>query len=245
MAVKAGNRLLQVGIKTSGGIKWRMSKDYKRFMPNFSHGTAGIAYYLACLYERTGEKRFLEGAVKGAEHLLSIAYKKDDQCLVYHFTPEGEKRYYLGWCHGPVGTGRLFYILYKATGKKSWLEWLKRGAYSIMVSGIPEKETPGFWNNVSICCGTAGVALYFHRLNRTLKDKTYGQFATRMAKSLLGKPTQDGKGLKWMNAEFRKRPEFLVAQPGFMQGAAGIGYSLLKLASSGKRRHIILPDVPY
>ena len=32
----------------------------ERLMPNFSHGTAGIAYFLARLYEETHDKAFLD-----------------------------------------------------------------------------------------------------------------------------------------------------------------------------------------
>lgn len=33
------------------GLSWPMSPDYPRLMPNFSHGTAGTAYFLSRLYE--------------------------------------------------------------------------------------------------------------------------------------------------------------------------------------------------
>ena len=36
--------------------------------------------------------------------------------------------------------------------------WVGRGARGISSSGIPERRTAGFWNNVSVCCGNAGVA---------------------------------------------------------------------------------------
>ena len=46
------------------------------------------------------------------------------------------------------------------------------------------------------------------------------------------------KGLRWVQAEHRVRPELLVAQTGYMQGAAGIGMWLLRLdAAEHKPRH--------
>jgi hypothetical protein len=36
--------------------------------------------------------------------------------------------------------------------------------------------------------------------------------------------TPGGKGLRWVQAEHRVRPELLVAQTGYMQGAAGSAF---------------------
>jgi lantibiotic modifying enzyme len=60
MAIAAGHRLVETAITTDKGIKWLMSpQDSARqfYMPNFSHGTAGVCYFLARLYEETGEKK--------------------------------------------------------------------------------------------------------------------------------------------------------------------------------------------
>ena len=43
LAAKAGRRLLALGRREAGGLKWAMSPEFPRLMPNFSHGTAGIA----------------------------------------------------------------------------------------------------------------------------------------------------------------------------------------------------------
>jgi hypothetical protein len=68
-----------------------------------------------------------------------------------------------------------------------------------------------------------------------------------MTVHLLKKAIMDEKGLKWIQAEHRVRPDFLVAQTGLMQGAAGIGLWLLKLDSfeKGKRERIFFPDSPF
>src|SRR5207253_5943577 len=130
------------------------------------HGTAGNAYFLASLYLETKDRAFLEAALAGASYLKAVAKTQGDVCLVFHHEPEGEDLFYLGWCHGPTGTARLFYRLYQATGDREWLDWVKRSARAILASGIPEKRPPGFWNNVSQCCGSAGVAEFFLDLHR-------------------------------------------------------------------------------
>ena len=60
-------------------MRWSMSATYLRDMPNFSHGTAGICYFLATLHQeldksdQAGDDRFLHAAEAGTAYLLTIA----------------------------------------------------------------------------------------------------------------------------------------------------------------------------
>ncbi len=224
-----------------------MDPSFPRLMPNFSHGTAGIAYFLAALYQETKNRAFLDAALAGAKYLLSIAKTEGESCLIFHDEPDNKGLYYLGWCHGPVGTARLFYLLSEATGDKTWLDWVRRSANSLLQSGIPEQETPGFWNNAGICCGLAGVGEFFLDLYRALGDAAYLEFSKRVASRLLAKATVEEGRMFWVQAEHRTRPDFLFAQTGYMQGAAGIGTFLLRLASADreKGRRVVFPDTPF
>ena len=134
LAVRAGRRLLELGKSEAGGLKWAMSPTFARLMPNFSHGTAGIAYFLATLHQETKDKAFLEGALAGASYIKAIAKTEGDVCLVFHHEPEedGKNLFYLGYCHGPAGTARLWYRLWQATGDKAWLEWMNKSARGIL-----------------------------------------------------------------------------------------------------------------
>jgi lantibiotic modifying enzyme len=247
MAVRVGDRLIEVGIPSGEGTKWAMDPQYPRLMPNFSHGTAGIAYFLACLYQKTGEKRFLDAALSGARYPQSVAKTDGDVCLVFHHEPEGEDLFYLGWCHGPVGTARLFYRLCQVTDDKEWMEWVEKGARGILESGIPEQENPGFWNNVGVCCGSAGVAEFFLSLYRITHKQEYLDFAGRLTDQIMKKATLDESGMRWIQAEHRSRPDFLQAQTNLMQGAAGIGLWLLHWMEHkrGEEPLIVLPDNPF
>lgn len=157
-AAQAGQRLIELGKPENGGLTWMLTAE--RNMPNFSHGTAGITYFLTSLYADTKRKEFLDAALAGAKHLLSIANTEGDQCLIFHADPDGKDRYYLGWCHGPAGTARTFYRLYQVTGDKQWMDWTRRSMKRLLTSGIPEKRTEGFWDNVGWCCGSAAVAQF-------------------------------------------------------------------------------------
>jgi len=223
-AAAAADRLLALGKSRNGGLDWAMDPSYPRLMPNFSHGTAGIAFFLARLHEAGGDKKYLEAAEAGARYLQSVS---NDDGLIFHNEPDGKDLYYLGWCHGPVGTAHLVIRLAKIGENQAWLAWVRKSARTLMSSGIPEKTLPGFWNNAGICCGLAGMADFFLHQALAEKNKDYAGFGERLVERLMAKATRDEAGLRWVQAEHRTKPDLLVAQTGLMQGAAGIGLVLL------------------
>jgi lantibiotic modifying enzyme len=247
LAKRAGDRLVELARKDAGGEKWAMTPKFPRLMPNFSHGTAGIAYFLATLSAETGEKVFLDHAIAGAKYLQSVAKTEGDICLIFHNEPDGKDLYYLSWCHGPAGTARLFYRLYQITKNDHWMDWVNKSARGVMSTGIPEQRTPGYWNNVSQCCGDAGVAMFFFDIARPTRRPEYMEFARKVTEYLLSKGTRDETGLRWVQAENRTQPDKVVAQTGYMQGAAGMGMLLLRVDGMSRRRRLgtILPDNPF
>ncbi len=247
LAAKAGDRLLELAEPSEHGALWKMDPKFPRLMPNFSHGTAGVAYFLARLYDETKDRRYLTAAESGARHLLAIADQQGESCRIHHHTPGGEDLFYLGWCHGPTGTARLFFQLFKVTGDRRWMEAVRKSANALLTSGIPEARTPGFWNNVGQCCGDAGVAEFLLSLHRETGDRRYLDFAKRLTDHILRAAAPDGSGLKWIHAENRGSPQDVKAQTGYMQGAAGIGVWLLRLdaALAGRPSRLRLPDSPW
>lgn len=247
LAVAAGRRLLSQGQPAAGGQKWYAAPGGRNLYPNFSHGTAGVGYFLASLYRASGDRAFLEGALAGARYLESVANTDGGGFRVFHHEPGGEQLFYLSWCHGPPGSSRFFYELAQATQDDRWLAPVRRGAQSIIDSGIPEKRTPGFWNNISQCCGNCGVGEHFLALQDALPAASYAATVKCIADDTLQRATAAGDGLKWIQAEHRVSPEDVKAQTGFMQGAAGVGTFFLHLdaSRSRKRSPIVWPDSPF
>lgn len=247
LAGRAGLRLIEQARKDGAGLKWAMDPTFPRLMPNFSHGTAGVAYFLAALYGETRDRRFLDAALAAARYLQAVAKTEGDVCLIFHDEPDGKDLYYLGWCHGPVGTARLFFQLYRVTGDRVWLTWVQKAAQALRASGIPETRTPGFWNNVGQCCGSAGVADFLLALWRETGDRRDLEFAKRVIDDMLARATPAAGGLKWIQAEHRSQPNLLIAQTGYMQGAAGIGSALVHFATALDKRPVGIrfPDSPF
>lgn len=247
MAIRAGRRLVEREFRTGDRSLWMMSPGFTRNMPNFSHGTAGVAYFLATLAGETRDRSFADAAVRGARYLQSIATPTDgDGRRIFHNDPDGRELFYLSWCHGPAGTARLFHRLGDVTGDRAWSGYVPRLAQGIVGSGVP-RRSPGFWNNISQCCGNCGVSDFFVSMYGLTGDASHLAFARRVADDTLDRATRDGEGLKWVQAENRVSPNVVLAQTGLMQGAAGVGLAMLRLdgALRGRTPTIVLPDSPF
>ncbi len=239
LATRAGRRLEQLAVREPVGRSWRMEPDFPRVMPNFSHGTAGIAFFLARLAEAGGEVRFLDAAREGADHLLAIADHSGGGLRVHHHTPGGEELHYLGWCHGPPGTARLFAQLAQQTGEARYGDAARAATRTLLDAGLPA-QSPGFWNNVGQCCGSAGVIEHLLDVaargdDRALADDCLA-LARRLGDDLLARGTWSGDALAFVHAEYRLRPDEVAAKCGYMQGAAGIGLALMHLEAAESAR---------
>jgi lantibiotic modifying enzyme len=248
-AARAGDRLLEVAMPRDAGLTWAISPSVPRRYPNFSHGAGGVAYTLATLFQETGERRFLEGALAGERYLASIATRTaNDGVRIFHSEPGGEQLFYLSWCHGPAGTARLYHRLADVTGDAKWRAMLPRLAQAIVDSGVPEEhpDRSGYWNNISQCCGSCGVVEFFIAMHAMTGEARHLAFAQRVMDDAVARGTADGDGVKWVQAEHRVQPQLLVAQTGLMQGAAGVGLALLHLegAMRGRKPLVVLPDAP-
>ncbi|HLA91295.1 MAG TPA: lanthionine synthetase LanC family protein [Gemmatimonadaceae bacterium] len=251
LARRAADRLLALAKPVADGQRrWMPSVTLEREYPNFSHGTAGVAYFLATLAQQGGESAHLEAATDGARYLRAIAVPSGDGIAIrHHRNPrddDGADLFYLSWCHGAAGTARLFERLGVIDGDVAWRTTADALARGTVAQGVPEQRTAGFWNNISQCCGNAGVAEYFLVRHERSNDARDLAQARRHADDLLLRGTTDGHAERWVQAENRVSPTDVAAQTGWMQGAAGVGAMLLHLdtAMRGERptRAVTFPD---
>jgi Lanthionine synthetase C-like protein len=272
LAVRAGEHVAATGEPVAdGGLRWMMD-SYPLEMPNFCHGTAGEAYFLATLYQVTGRKVFLNAALAGSKHLLSIATVTDRYFLIYHDN-KNTHLYYLDWAHGPAGTAALFYRLYQVTRDPKWLTLMEKCAAAVVTFGGPEKAmatipagtaptltfpannggwrqvtNPDRWDNVSIGDGTAGESEFLYNVYLVTHHRKWLNAAEAATNRLLSRADVSNGGYRWVQVETFVRPDFAVAQTGYFQGASGIGMWLLHFGAAIARQHdpvITLPDSPF
>ncbi|MDA1073440.1 MAG: hypothetical protein O3A63_01595 [Proteobacteria bacterium] len=249
-ACRTADRLLQVGEETPDGLCWLMMVDmaFPFTAPNFAHGSAGVGYFLADLYQETADDRYLTAALGAAEYVASRTYAQEQGFLVCHTEEQKPpSTFYLGVCHGPAGTGRLMYLLAQITRDSRWMDWLQDNWAGLLSTGAPETRSNGLWQNLGQCCGDAGIGDYALFLYGATGNESYLAFARRIAAHITETRVVGGSGCCWEQAEHRGRPEFLEQQTGYMQGAAGIGSFLLHLdgVRKGKNPKIVMPDVPF
>lgn len=245
MACRAGHRLLDLAIESDDGAHWLMEAGAKSYMPNFSHGTAGVGYFLAQLFVATGEPGFLRAAERSARHLIDIAQPSDGGGIrVYAGLPDRQDVFYLGWCHGPAGTARLFYRLWEITGRREWADAVERLTRPILETGIPQSQPPGYWNKIGRCCGAAGVAEYMLDLYELGGPPEYLDLATRLTDHLLDRGTNPW----WVPSPLRSGDPDVLPLSGLMQGAAGLTTCLLRFSRflrGEPERPTRLPDCPW
>ncbi len=234
--------LLRVADRTVTGLDWGMLPGKAFRSPNYSHGTAGIGAALAVAGAALGRPDFVDAAVRGARHLLSVGSLADDGFVVPTAIPpapagEVEPVTY-SWCHGPAGTSYLFTAL-RAAGVDevdghAVRELRRRCLHSVLTSGVPRRLRPGFWDNDGRCCGTAGVGDVL--LDAAQDEPDPGRAAellagaVTMADALVQRAVRDESGARWRFVEHRIDEPLLPPGTSWMQGAAGIAAFLLRLA---------------
>lgn len=241
IATTGGEALLRAADRTEAGLDWGMTPGRTSRAPNYSHGTAGVAAALAVAGAELGRSDFVEAAVQGARHVLSVGSLEDGGFVVPHTIPpstrEVEPVTYT-WCHGPAGTSHLFAALAHAgvteVAGHEVDDLRQRCLTSILTSGLPERLRPGFWDNDGRCCGTAGVGDVLldaaQDCPAPARRETLEQAAHRMGEALVNRAIRDDAGARWRFLEHRKDPPLLPPGTAWMQGAAGIAAFLLRLA---------------
>jgi hypothetical protein len=252
--------LLAAAEPTERGWRWPMTPAKPEDdMPNFSHGTAGVATALAVSGRTMRRPDLVDAAVFGAQDVVGLADLSDGGLKAPHVIPHGDRDvepYAMGWCHGPTGTQYLFGALSAAkvddVGGHPPGELVMRCLTSVMTSGLPERIRPGFWDNDGRCCGTAGVADVFltHYVNDTGgRGDEYLAFAETLTAALMQRAIEnpdDPSQLYWRFTEHRRDPSLLDPGASWMQGAAGISAYLFRharvLADGRSAPQLSLPD---
>lgn len=234
LARAVGTRLIELGEPTDKGTRWQMMAPmpFPFPAPNFSHGSAGVAFALIELARATGEARWLDEAIHGVYHVFSCATPRHGGGeLVCHLEHAYPPTFYLGVCHGPAGTGRTLLQLDELTGEPRWRAALRRLINGLSLTGAPEQRPNGLWRNFGQCCGDAGIGDFALLLaRRGIWDEGI-DLADRCAQSILKASEVTNGARSWLQAEHRDRPDLLERQTGYMQGAAGMGSFLLHVGT--------------
>lgn len=231
-AALIANRLVGAARPEGSGLDWYAHDDFTYYMPNFSHGCAGISYALARAGHELNRPDLLDVATAGATRLLDLGARSDGSLLVPHSVPtrNPDFPFSYGWCHGPTGTLRLFSLLDQLLPGAGWDAHVRGCRQAVLRSGLPARLRPGFWDNLGQCCGTAGVGEMALDAYQETADVQWLDWADELSRDVLARAISDDTGTRWSNTEHTVSPPDLPPHCGWMQGTAGIAGWLLRLA---------------
>ena len=220
-AVACGHHLLGQRRETRTGHRAWATFDNK-FLTGFSHGTAGIAYALLRLHLASGQADFLQAAVEAIAYEDAVFSTGAGNWPDYRpsNSPDSATSFMTAWCNGATGIGlaRLAGLDVLDTPR------IRADIEAALTTTIQH----GLDGSDHLCCGNFGRIEFLRYAAETLRRPELGVSADTMVGDLLTRANQGGS--------FRMfdRLAFGMYSPGFFQGAAGIGYQLLRLAHSDR-----------
>ena len=247
LACKGGDYIETYREKTPYGIKCDTKPLYGSDCPNYVYGPSGTGFALTRLYEVSGDTKYLTLAKELAEYLMNLAVDTGDGKLIPYILGEEETIFYVNACHGPAGTGRFFYTLYRATGEAVYHDFAIALCKGVLATGAPAVQGKTLWNNVTYCCGAAGLLHYFISLYITEQDEQYLELAKTCGEIILGEREETEQEVFWPTAFARIDPHTVDVKYSFYDGSTGIATSLIELylLLTGQYHAYRLADDPF
>lgn len=251
LAALAVTPYVETAERTPHGVQWETRIDTPPRLHHVSHGTLGVALALLRVAAAARRSDFLDLARTAVGDVVARNEGGEDGFLVPHsdpqLYPELISRFSYGWCHGPTGDAQVFRLLHTLTGEDDWRQLVDRCWRTVKFSGVPERSSPGFWDNSGHCCGTASVLAF--ACDRMVEAGDGHELGRRLVADLAERATHTAGGVNWSNFEHRATPSELPPQTGWAMGNAGIICELLRYARLEQRRDsgyaIKWPDVCY
>ncbi|KYK31995.1 MAG: hypothetical protein AYK22_00095 [Thermoplasmatales archaeon SG8-52-3] len=233
----AGNWLINQAKPSGSGYKWEVSNNCPYIYTGFSHGAAGIGYFLAKLFEHTNNSQFLEYAKGAAQWLIDIAVTESGGCKWW--SKEGDTpSYATGWCHGPAGTCLLFMKLYQITSENIYLTYAEMGSTWLISLAIPSEggyKWPHYQGSpnydTTICHGAAGIGDFFLRMSDLTNEGFYYDYAKGAAEWLKSVADTSAGDYRWAT--------FGSYYTGFSTGTSGIGLFFLRIYNPPDKPNLV------
>jgi type 2 lantibiotic biosynthesis protein LanM len=219
VAIQCGDRLLAHAQQTEHGLGWITPAAGKRPLAGFSHGAAGIAWALLELTALTGKERFRTAALAAIADERSLFFPEAGNWrdlrpdrIGGQTEKEAQNANSVAWCHGAPGIG-----LARLQSLPHLDDPTIRAEIDIALKITLAK---GFGKNHSLCHGDLGnLELLLHASQ--MLDSRWRDPVDRLGATILESIRRDGCLCGVPSA---------VEVPGLMNGLAGIGYGLLRLA---------------
>jgi lantibiotic modifying enzyme len=256
-AAAVAHTLVRRGIPEHGGLTWRRSENSQFVLPNFSHGAAGIGLFLAMAGHATNDRALDSAAHLAARYLMVVGQRDSLGFRVPYGWPEPaggwSRPFDVGWAHGPAGTARLYWQLWRATDDSTYLAIVEDCVQAVRHAGLfgtPVSEYGSAPFALTMRFDLAGVADFLADLYRVTENHSHLRLAREIADTIVARahvPARDQ--LRWVTRRYGFMSD--AGQPGaltgYSHGAAGYGLVLLKIHAleRGLPTPHPLPDNPF
>ena len=230
-------RLAELAEHRRDGITWftrpeLLPAETRRAFPRgyydvgVAHGVAGVIALLAgCVAADVAADvggKLLEGAVSW---LLGQRLPDDAPGRFPAVVTPGTSRAAArsAWCYGDPGIASALLLAARATGTETW----ERAAIEIARAVARRAPDTAGVRDACLCHGAAGLAHVLNRLHQETGEEALRDAAVHWYGAVLQmRHPVDGVGGFTTWSETSENEVGMVADPGFLQGAAGIGLSL-------------------
>ena len=237
------DRLEETAISTADGITWftpqRLLSAWQRDRyPNgyynlgLAHGVPGVIVLLAQVCAAgvalTTARPLLDNAVAW---LLAQRRPLNSESSFGTVVPDDivETEPFptrIAWCYGDLGIATALLCAARLVGEKEW----ERQAIAIATRAAERSLDRSGVVDAGLCHGSAGNAHLFNRLYQATREPLFLHAARIWVEQTLAR-RRPGEGVGGFLA-WRPAPETWSADPGLLEGAAGIGLALLAASAS-------------
>ncbi|MFY9824463.1 MAG: type 2 lanthipeptide synthetase LanM family protein, partial [Thermoanaerobaculia bacterium] len=223
VAIQCGERLLGFAESWGPGLGWRTRMASERPLAGISHGVGGIALALTQLGAVTGDRRFLDAGLAGFAGEREQFWTDLDRLLraAGGEKPPPESTVAVAWCYGTPGVGltRLRAYPYARSDEE-------RTALRQEISqAVRRTLARGPGQNHCLCHGDLGNLDFLCQAQAAFPDPELAADVHRFQEIVLASLDRDG----WLCGTRGS-----IESPGLMNGFAGIGLGLLRLAEPGR-----------
>jgi len=253
MSAEGARFLLSQGQNGEQGAFWYFRRSKPFNLPNFSHGTAGVAYVLATIGSLTNDEALLAGAESGFEYIQSIAEVEGGLLRIpYGWGSESWVGLYeFGWAHGLAGSANLFRRLQQAGIRvEAAAEFERLTKYTILNIGLPGAASEPFAEPSTPLdrrFGRAGILSALSNWSDSDSSDDVARLMDVIYLHIKDAAVNDAEGVHWEVDAPAFMGDGRAAYTGLFHGAAGIGLAILHAHSSmtGLEPYLRLPDDPY
>lgn len=232
-AVDTANYIDTKRVDTPHGLYWDINGSKMKDEPYYDEiclyaGSSGIAHYYLLLWYYTKDEKYLDDAKNAAKY------------IIYRWNNKRElAKNFCQWAFstGYSGIASFLIELYEITGEKELVETVEEIVEAIIKDAKPDPSGEGYtFGTYPGIVGDAGIILFLLSAGKKLGKNQWVQFAIDAGQTFLSKarPYKDG-GIYYLgvNPEYFHSDDNYI-DPNFPMGAAGIGYTLLRIYEESK-----------